>query len=398
MGSHRNQTTNTVGFSLLPAELIHYIILNLVLPDIVRLKSTNKFIASIIFDQDFVREYNVKSSLTTWLFIYTKRWRCKSMLHGFVDGSNRWFEIPILELLIPMVSPWEDLYFLTASGNYFLFASNTSQEVIYVNPMAKIVRKIPPSPLGPRGTSLWRRSGMKLLPGPPGSGHFRFLFAEYHENRPILFEYNSEIDKWRSIEAKENVWNFPCVNERGGDYIFLSVINGRSGSVLIALGSEGDDDPVVIRPRFHRAGEEQRLAVGFSWGSVFDQLHVYGDGNMMILRSDDVDDVSKRRRMLESVELWGLSSNGMSWEFISMVPSGLIEKIKKPYWVIMGCIEERQGTVRAVLMSNFEGIWDIIWLCYDIKRKHWTWVPLPDCKMKGLNMAGIAFSSGLTLS
>ncbi|THG10137.1 uncharacterized protein LOC114280666 [Camellia sinensis] len=398
MGSHRNQTTNTVGFSLLPAELIHYIILNLVLPDIVRLKSTNKFIASIIFDQDFVREYNVKSSSTTWLFIYTKRWRRKSMLHGFVDGSNRWFEISILELLNPMVSPWEDLYFLTASGNYFLFASNTSQEVIHVNPMAKIVRKIPPSPLGPRDTSLWRRSGMKLLPGPPGSGHFQFLFAEYHENRPVLFEYNSEIDKWRSIEAKENVWNLPCVNERGGDYIFLSVINGRSGSVLIALGSEGDDDPVVIRPRFPRGGEEQRLAVGFSWGNVFDQLHVYGDGNMMILRSDDVDDVSKRRRMLESVELWGLSSNGMSWEFISMVPSGLIEKIKKPYGVIMGCIEERQGTVRAVLMSNFEGIWDIIWLCYDIKRKHWTWVPLPDCKMKGLNMAGIAFSTGLTLS
>ncbi|CAL5438599.1 unnamed protein product [Camellia sinensis] len=234
------------------------------------------------------------------------------MLHGFVDSSNRWFEIPILELLIPMVSPWEDLYFLTASGNYFLFASNTSQEVIYVNPMAKIVRKIPPSPLGPRGTSLWRRSGMKLLPGPPRSGHFRFLFAEYNENRPVLFEYNSEIDKWRSIEAKENVWNLPCVNERGGDYIFLSVINGRSGSVLIALGSKGDDDPVVIRRRFHRGGEEQQLAVGFSWGNVFDQLHVYGDGNMMILRSDDVDDVSKRRRMLESVELWGLSSNGMS--------------------------------------------------------------------------------------
>ncbi|KAL7168271.1 hypothetical protein ACSBR2_038666 [Camellia fascicularis] len=105
MGSYRNQMTNTVGFSLLPAELIHYIILNLVLPDIVRLKSTNKFIASIIFDQDFVREYNVKSSSTTWLFIYTKRWHRKSMLHGFVDGSNRWFEIPILELLIPMVSP-----------------------------------------------------------------------------------------------------------------------------------------------------------------------------------------------------------------------------------------------------------------------------------------------------
>ncbi|KAL7168269.1 hypothetical protein ACSBR2_038664 [Camellia fascicularis] len=205
MGSHRNQTTNTVSFSLLPAELIHYIILNLTLPDIVRLKSTNKFIASIFFDQDFVREYNVKSSLTTWLFIYMKRWHRKSMLHGFVNGSNRWFEIPILELLIPMVSPWEDLYFLIASGNYFLFASNTSQEVISVNPMAKIVRKIPPSPLGPRGTSLWRRSGMKLLPGPPGSGHFRFLFAEYHESRPILFEYNLEIDKWRSIEAKENL-------------------------------------------------------------------------------------------------------------------------------------------------------------------------------------------------
>ncbi|KAF5952584.1 hypothetical protein HYC85_010528 [Camellia sinensis] len=256
MECHRNQTTNTVGFSLLPTLLIQYIILNLALPDIVRLKSTNKFIASIIFDQDFVREYNVKSSLTTWLFIYTKRWHRKSMLHGFVHGSNRWFEIPIFELLIPMVSR-------------SLFFDRVSQEVISVNPMAKIVRKIPPSPLGPRGTSLWRRSGMKLLPGPLGSGcleetkvekHLAFLSLEMSSLEPKgLVEIAGIL-----VGSKRNVRNLPCVNERGGDYIFLSVINGRSGSVLIALGSEGDDDPVVIRPRFHRRGEEQRLAVGFS--------------------------------------------------------------------------------------------------------------------------------------
>ncbi|XAR66949.1 hypothetical protein NMG60_11013340 [Bertholletia excelsa] len=397
MEVHRAPATSTVGFSLLPSELIQYIILNLPLPDMVRLKSVNKIIASVITEQDFVKDYNLKSSSTPWLFIYKKRWHRHSVLHGFTDRSNRWFKVSIVELLNPIIPPGEDLYFLMASGNYFLFALNSSREVISVNPMAKVVKKIPASPLGPRGTSSWRRSGMKLISGPSGADYFRFLFAEFHANRPFLFEYHSRTDTWRSMEAREGVGVLPHVDGREDDCIFLSLFNGRSGSILIAVGSQSDD-PMIVRPRLEGGGQEHRLAVGFSWGDIIDRLHVYGDGSMMIIRSDGVNDRIKTERTLRSVELWGLGPNGSSWEFISIVPNGLIEKIKKPYGVIMGCLEKRGGVVRAVLVSNYEGIWDIIWLCYDTMRKNWTWVPVPDCKMKGSNMAGIAFSSGLTLS
>ncbi|XP_059637951.1 uncharacterized protein LOC132279907 [Cornus florida] len=393
-----HQSSTTVGFCLLPSELIQYIILNLALPEIVRLKSISKSIDSITSDENFIREYNMQSNLYNWLFIYKKRWSRLSVLHGFTDQSDRWFKISIAGILNSIVSPGEDLFLLTASGNYFLFALNTSREVISVNPMNNTVRKLPPSPLGPRGTSSWRRSSMKLLCGPSGSGHFRFLFAEMHENGPILFEYNSDTDKWGSMEARENVGDLPRGSWRGDHVIFLSAMNGRNESVILALPSQSDS-PVFVRPRFDLEGnEEGQLAVGLSWGSVIDRLLVYGDGNMMIVRSDGGDDVNKRSRLLKGVELWGLSSNGRHWEFLSKVPSGVIEKIKKPYGVIVGCLEERDGKIRAVLMSNFEGIWDIIWLCYDIVWRHWTWVPIPECNMKGSNMAGISFSSGLTLS
>lgn len=75
-----------------------------------------------------------------------------------------------------------------------------------------------------------------------------------------------------------------------------------------------------------------------------------------------------------------------------------MEQIKKPHGVMVGCLEKRDGIVRAALMSNFEGLWHIIWLTYDIQTRHWIWVTLPDCKMKGSNMAGFAFSSGITSS
>ncbi|KAA8535035.1 hypothetical protein F0562_030038 [Nyssa sinensis] len=357
MESHRNSATNAIGFSLLPSELIQYIILNLALPEITRLKSINKSIASVISDENFVRQCNLQSSSSTWLFIYKKRWHRDSMLHGFTDHSDRWFKISIAGLLDPIIPPGEDLYFLTASGNYFLFALNSSQEVISVNPMTKTVKKIPPSPLGPRGTSSWRRS------------------------------------------ARENIGNLPRGNRREDHTIFLSVVNGRNESILIAVDQSKSNKPVIVRPRLDLEGnDEGQLAVGFSWGNVIDRLHVYGDGNMMIVRLDSVDDTNKRSRVLKGVELWGLSSNGRKWEFSSKVPNDLIEKIKRPYGVIMGCLEERDGIIRAVLVSNFEGIWDIIWLCYDIGKNQWNWVAIPECKMKGLNMAGITFSSGLSLS
>lgn len=235
MNNHRNSTTSAIGFCLLPSELIQNILLYLVLPEIIRLKLVSKSFSLIISDQDFIRACNIRSRSSAWLFVYKKRWPRDLTLHGFTDQSQRWFQIPIANSLRPIISLGEDLYFLTASGKFFLFVSNTKKVVISVNLVAQTVKKIPPSPLGPRGTSSWRRSGMKLVAGPPGSDHFRFLFVELVENRPILFVYDSESEKWESMEAKENVANLPCHSERESENIYLSVINGRSESVLILV-------------------------------------------------------------------------------------------------------------------------------------------------------------------
>ncbi|KAF3438176.1 hypothetical protein FNV43_RR20933 [Rhamnella rubrinervis] len=109
---------------------------------------------------------------------------------------------------------------------------------------------------------------MKLLPGPVGSDHFRFLFAELVENRPVVFEYDSETEKWQSMVAKEDDGSSPRVAERVGDYIFLSLIHGAGESSVIAIKSP-NNTPVILRPRFENRGEEdRRLTVGFSWGAV----------------------------------------------------------------------------------------------------------------------------------
>ncbi|KAK4345122.1 hypothetical protein RND71_035298 [Anisodus tanguticus] len=390
METHRDLPTKAISFCLLPSELIQYIILQLALPEIIRLKSVNKSIFSIISDGDFVRNYNLQSSSATWLFLYKKRWRREAILYGFADCSNRWFNILISDLLKQVVPPCEDVYFLTAAGNIFLFALNNSQEVISVDIMTRMVKKIPPSPLGPCGTSSWRRSGMKLLSCPCNSEHFRFLFAELHESRPTLFEYDSRVERWKFTQARE------VTQELRDDFIFLSASNGRNGSVIIGVLSQCNSSPVVIRPTFiTRGNEEDRLAVGFSWGNAIDLLHVYGDGNMMTIRSDKV---NKTVRKIKRIELWGLSKNGRHWEFVSRAPNELIDKISKPYGAMMGCMQKTQGITRAILMTNLEGTWETIWLSYNKRDNRWVWLPLPDCNMKGSNLAGVTFSSGLTLS
>ncbi|KAF6148975.1 hypothetical protein GIB67_043286 [Kingdonia uniflora] len=93
----------------------------------------------------------------------------------------------------------------------------------------------------------------------------------------------------------------------------------------------------------------------------------------------------------------GLSLTGRNWEMISKVSNDLVERLKKPYGVMMGVLEERDGVIRVILVSNYKGLWDFIWLSYDMGKREWSWVPLPEFRTKGLNMAGIALSSGLTL-
>ncbi|KAL5572738.1 hypothetical protein UlMin_022335 [Ulmus minor] len=398
MGTCRTSSTNALGFCLLPSELIERILLCLALPEIIRFKLVSKTVSAIVSNRDFIRHCNSRWSSSTWLFLYKKRFRRDSLLDGFTDQSDQWFRFSISDLLTPVIFPGEDLFFLTASGNLFLFASNTLQSVITVNLVTNTVKKIPPSPLGRRGTCSWRRSGMKLVPGPVGSGNFRFLFAELVENHPVVFEYESEFDTWRSMVAEETNESLPRAVDQEGDCIYLSAKNRTSENIVIAIRSRSNT-PLILRPRFDgRVNESRQLTVGFSRGNNIDRLHVYGDGFMMIVKSDGIDRTNTRVKVLSGIEIWGLELDGRQWKLLSKLPNTLMEHIKKPYGVMMGCLEERNGKIKGVLMSNFEGSWDIIWLNYDIERKEWTWVPLPDCKMKGLNMAGIALSSGLTLS
>ncbi|KAL5729479.1 hypothetical protein ACHQM5_002422 [Ranunculus cassubicifolius] len=386
----RNLTSNAVGFYLLPSELIEDILLRLALPEIFRLKSVSKTITSAINGNEFRSEFNLRSSSDTWLFVYQKRSLRDSVLYGFTHRSNQWFKIPVAMFLFPIVPPGEDLYFLAASGGFFLFSSNNCRELIVVHLPSKAVRKIPPSPLGPRGTSSWRRSGLKLIAGPPGSNRFRFLFAELHENRPVLFEYSSDNDTWRSLEAQED----------GGSRhpegaVFLSVVHRRNDSIVLAV-YPNHDTPVILRPRFEAGAIDERLAIGFSTSNAISRLHVYGDSCMVIVRSEGIDQSQKVRRFA-CIEMWGLNVNERGWKFISKVPDCVLDKVRKPYWAMMGCLEETDGVIRIVLVTNYEGVWDLMWICYDMGTKKWSWIPLPEFRIKGLNMAGITLSSGLTL-
>ncbi|XVF49259.1 hypothetical protein PTKIN_Ptkin03bG0254200 [Pterospermum kingtungense] len=387
----QNSDTNSLGFCLLPSELVQNILFSLALPEIIRMKLVNKFLSYVISDQNFIRESNLRSRSAAWLFVYKKRRRRDATIHGFSDQSNRWFNInSIDDLMKPvMFYPGDDIYLLTASGNIFLFASNTQKAVIVVNLVSKAVKKIPPCPLGPRGTSSWRRSGMKLVTQSSGSGHFRFLFVELVGNCPVLFEYNSETDKWQSTEARENHGNFP-----GNDCMFLNALNGSYESLIVAVGSEYKS-PIILRPTLVN-GAHQSSTTTFSWVNISDRKHVYGDGHMMIMRSS----MDGRVKMLSSIEMWGISVNSGNWEYVSSVPSDMMKQIGKAYGVMIGCLEARDGKIRAVLMSNLEGLWDIIWLTYDKERSVWACMALPDsdCMMKGSNLAGITFSSGLSLT
>ncbi|KAF2310708.1 hypothetical protein GH714_016498 [Hevea brasiliensis] len=231
MENPRNLSTNSIGFCLLPSELIHRILLNLLIPEILCLKSLNKSLSDLISDQH----------------LYAITIRDRSLPPGSSSTRNAGI----------------------ATLCFTAFPT---------------VKRIPPSPLGPRGTSSWRRSGMKLV---SGSNSFRFLFAELVENRPVLFVYTSETDKWLSMEARENFAGLPRGFQREDDYIFLNVVNGPYESVVMMAGLESDDAPVVVRPRFEGGrDDEQQLTVGYSWGNVIDRLYVHGDGHMLIIKSN----------------------------------------------------------------------------------------------------------------
>ncbi|KAG9459413.1 hypothetical protein H6P81_003921 [Aristolochia fimbriata] len=386
-------TSTDLAFYLLPSELLQDIFLRLALPDILRLKSVSRNLNSFVSRDDFRQIYDRKSTADPWIFLFKKRSPPRdSLLRGFSHRSRCWCSIPI-----PRAFHGHDLYFLTTSGDFFLFASNYHGDLLAFNLRRNTLERVPPAgPLGPRGTSSWRRSSLKLIAGPPGSDAFSFLFADLYRNRPFLFRYSSATQAWTWKPAQEAADDGAAPRVLNGRVV-LSVVHNRGESVMVSADPAeiGDAPPAVLRPRFGAVGNAS--AVGLvSGSSPEERLHVYGDGKMVVVRSDGGKKVAGGR-IFRCVEVWGLTADGRGWEFVTRVPQGLLERVKKPYRAMMGCLEERNGVLSLVLLSNYKGSWDIIWLSYGIGNGDWTWVPLPDCGTKDLNMAGIAISSGLCL-
>ncbi|KAK1265172.1 hypothetical protein QJS04_geneDACA021364 [Acorus gramineus] len=356
-----------VGLHLLPTELLHDILSRLPPSDLllllrsVSLSVFSPFAAS----PDFLRLHDSLHSSSAWLFLLHKHWPSHFSLRAVSDRSTHWLRLPL--------PPLDDPYLLAASGDDFLFSSNSHRELIAYNSSSRAYRRIPISPLGRRGTDSWRRSGLKLVPGPAGSGGFRFIFAELHQNKPTQFEYCSDTDAWRSLEAEE------AAEARPIDGLLLNIVNFEHESVLMRVSER----PTVLRPRFNNG----------SVGS--DGLHVYGDGWVAVVRSAEV--AGEGGRVLKGVDLYGLGSDYREWEMVSSVPKAALLKVGRAFSVMRGCLEEKGGVVRVVLLSDFRGSRDLIWLCYERSRCEWTWIPVPETGQRGSNMAGMSLSSGLGL-
>lgn len=396
-GEHHHPSAATAlgALLLLPSELLHEILLRLAVPELLRVRSVARPLSSLISSPDFRRLYHLSSASSgpgpaaAWLLLFKKLPPRDAAIRGFHGPSGRWFRIPVSAILAPAVPPGEDLYFLAASGSSFLFAANGRRELVVVDLTARAARRLPPSPLGPRGTSSWRRFGLKLVADPPGSNRFRFLFAELVNNTPFLFEYRSETDTWQESEAVLAEGAAEAADPDGDGGTYLCAAHAGADCVMVYAGPRTDERPVFFRPRFPNAG-----AAGAGHG---ERLHVYGDGSAAVVRSAAAgeDPTSRSRgKVVTGVELYGVGAVGGDWELVASVPGGLVEGFRKPYAVMTGLLAEREGVVRLVLISNCRGAWDLVWLSYDRARREWRWVPVPDWGgSKGLNMAGIAVSS-----
>lgn len=393
---HSSPATTALGtLLLLPSELLHEILIRLALPELLRVRSVARPLSHLISSPDFRRFYHLASvssgpaPAAAWLLVFKKLPPRGAGLRGFHGPSGRWFRIPVSDIISPAVPPGEDLYFLAASGSSFLFAANGRRELVVVDLSAQSARRLPPSPLGPRGTSSWRRFGIKLVADPPGPNRFRFLFAELVNNTPFLFEYTSDTDTWQSSEA---VLADGPTAPAGPDATYLCAAHAGPDCVMVYSGPGlGHRGAVFFRPRFPQNPNGAA-------GNGAERLHVYGDGSAVVVRSTVVDEPSRTRvKAVAGVDLYGFgpeAAAGGDWQLISTVPGELVEGFRKPYAVMTGLLAEREGVIRLVLISNCRGAWDVVWLSYDRGRGEWRWVPVPDWGgTKGLNMAGIAVSS-----
>jgi hypothetical protein len=179
---------------LLPSELLHEILLRLAVPELLRVRSVARPLSHLISSPDFRRLYHLTSASSgsgpaaAWLLLFKKLPPRNAAIRGFHGPSGRWFRIPVSAILAPAVPPGEDLYFLAASGSSFLFAANGCRELVVVDLTARAARRLPPSPLGPRGTSSWRRFGLKLVADPPGSNRFRYPSLSLARAKHRLFD------------------------------------------------------------------------------------------------------------------------------------------------------------------------------------------------------------------
>ncbi|KAF3339616.1 F-box domain-containing protein [Carex littledalei] len=356
-------STSTLGFLLLPSELLHEILFRLPLPDLHRLRSVSHLLSSLVLSPDFRRLYHLHSSLSSssWLFLLSRRPPRDYFLLGFHSPSSLWsFRLPLRSL-----PRFDDPYFLASSGPFFLFASNLRRDLVSFHLPSSSLLRLPLSPLGPRGTSSWRRSSLKLS-ADPTSHRFRFLFAEMYNHLPYLFEYRSDTNTWHASEAvpinSDRLFSPDPLN------VYLHMAHTGTESLVLCT-APGTNGPLLLRPRFTEN----------PFGS--DQLHVHGDGNMVLIKSVPIEEgsgsrVRVRMRVLIGIELWGISSDGTEWVLTSRVCSEMIEEVKKPFGVMMGCMAEREGVVRVVLMSNSKGAWDLVWLSYNRAKCVWSWVPV----------------------
>ncbi|KAF3791875.1 hypothetical protein EJ110_NYTH11848 [Nymphaea thermarum] len=362
------------GFSVLPSELIENIILRLPLPEIICLSSACKGLNSMISSVEFQRKYN-KLSSDNWIFVFKKQPFKKSTIFGFSSACNRWFRFPIAQLLEPVVSPGEDIYLLAASAGFFLFSLNNCQELVVTNPVSKSTQKIPTNPLGRRGTSSWRRPSMKLI-GNRTSGSFKFMFIEDLGQGPVLYLYRSATNMWSITEAQE------MTRQVKENMVFLTAAH------IVGVSLETNVAACIYRPSSEEGS--QGLSIGLLGAYMTGPLHIYGDGRLVVVRSESIDG---RSRAIKEIEIWGLNLDGRKWKLFGRTPHSLLESVRKPFEVLTGRLEDREGVVRVILVSYFEGRWNMLWISYDSLKMDWHMAELPEFGMKGINIAGVAISS-----
>ncbi|XP_072966753.1 uncharacterized protein [Typha angustifolia] len=205
-------------------------------------------------------------------------------------------------------------------------------------------------------------------------------FAEIHQGLPVLLEYRSDTDAWQSSPAPDQ--DPPqCVSPEDG-IVYLNAVSWSNESIIVCAGPE-NKEPTSLQKTFPEGSDVDANCC----------FHVYGHGNAVVVRWTKISGgESARAKIVLGAELWVMGSKGREWELASRAPAEMVEKIK-PYEAVIGCLEDRKGVVRLILMSRWKEWWDMTWLSNDRADGKWRWVPVADFGAKRLDMAGITLAS-----